>query len=55
MKTYKCTVCGYVYREEKGETRCDVPPNTTFEDLPDYFRCPTCNETKMAFILNTNS
>lgn len=52
MKTYKCTVCGYVYREERGESRCDIPPKTAFEDLPDYFRCPTCNESKMAFIQN---
>lgn len=49
MKHYQCTLCGYVYREEKGEPRKDIEPGTPFDDLPDDFRCPTCNETKMAF------
>ncbi len=51
FNNYKCTVCGYTYREEKGEMRCDVEPGTYFEDLPESFRCPTCNQSKMAFEL----
>ncbi len=50
-KIYKCTMCGYVYREERGEPRRGVPPKTKFEDLSDDFRCPTCNQPKMAFEL----
>lgn len=50
MKVYNCSMCGYVYREERGEPRKDIPPNTKFEDLPDSFRCPTCNHPKMVFI-----
>ncbi|MBC7959448.1 MAG: rubredoxin [Vallitaleaceae bacterium] len=50
MKEYKCTLCGYIYREERGEARKDIPPMTKFEDLPENFKCPTCNEPKMAFV-----
>ena len=31
---YKCTVCGYVYDEEKEGVK--------FADLPDYWTCPLC-------------
>lgn len=48
-KEYKCTRCGYIYREARGEARQDIPAGTRFEDLPDSFRCPTCNEPRMAF------
>jgi len=50
-KMYKCTMCGYIYREERGESRLDIDPGTKFEDLPDSFKCPTCNQPKMAFEL----
>jgi rubredoxin len=49
MNSYKCTVCGYTYRPERGDWIHDIPPHTAFEDLPDDWRCPTCNQTKMAF------
>lgn len=48
-KMYKCTMCGYIYREERGESRYDIAPGTKFEDLPESFKCPTCNQPKMAF------
>lgn len=48
---YKCTMCGYIYREERGEPRLDIEPGTRFDDLPESFRCPTCNQPKMAFEL----
>lgn len=48
---YKCTMCGYIYREEKGEPRLEIAPGTRFDDLPDDFKCPTCNQPKMAFEL----
>lgn len=51
FKMYKCTMCGYIYREEKGESRLDIAPGTKFEDLPETFKCPTCNQPKMAFEL----
>lgn len=38
---YICTICGYVYDEEKGK----VP----FKSLPDDWKCPICGAPKSAF------
>ena len=38
---YKCTVCGYIYDEQKE--------GTPFKDLPDDWSCPVCNAPKDAF------
>lgn len=27
----------------------DIEPNTEFDDLPESWKCPTCNQSKMAF------
>lgn len=40
MSTYVCTICGYVYDEEK-EGRWD--------DLPDDWKCPICGASRDAF------
>ncbi len=39
--SYRCTVCGYVYDEEKE--------GTPFDQLPDEWTCPVCNAPKDAF------
>ena len=41
MNKYKCTVCGYIYDEEKEGVK--------FEDLPDTWVCPLCNVPKSMF------
>jgi len=43
MKKLRCTVCNYIYDEEKegGE----------FSALPDAWTCPVCNAPKSAFVL----
>ncbi len=46
---WQCTVCGYVYDEEKGEPATHTPPNTIFDDLPSDWRCPVCQAEKSAF------
>lgn len=38
---YICTVCGWVYDEEKY--------NTKWDDLPDDFTCELCNVGKDMF------
>ena len=38
---YICTVCGWVYDEDKQEIK--------FENLPDSFKCPLCNVSKEKF------
>ncbi len=50
MNDYRCTVCSYTYRPARGDKLRDIEPNTSFDDLPDDWRCPTCNQPKMAFM-----
>ncbi|GBD98989.1 high molecular weight rubredoxin [bacterium BMS3Abin07] len=40
---YKCSVCGYIYDEEKE--------GKPFDELPDDWTCPVCNAPKEAFEL----
>ena len=46
MEKYVCTVCGYVYDEEKGEPDIGIAPGTKWEDVPDDFTCPLCSVGK---------
>ena len=38
-KHWRCTICGYIYDGE-----------TPFEDLPDDWLCPLCNQPKSVFV-----
>jgi len=49
MIKYKCTVCGYIYDPEKGDSDSGIKPGTPFEDLPDDWVCPVCGASKDAF------
>lgn len=46
MKKYKCSVCGHVYDTEEGDPSLDIPPGTSFEDLPADWTCPLCDAPK---------
>lgn len=41
--------CGYVYDPDHGDKRHKIPPGTSFEDLPESWRCPVCGASKKAF------
>lgn len=47
MIKYRCTVCGYIYDLEVGDTR--IKPGTEFSDLPDGWVCPQCGVGKDMF------
>ncbi len=49
MKKYICTICGYVYDEEKGIPEAGIPPKTKWEDLPSDWKCPLCGAQKSDF------
>ena len=49
MKKYVCSICGYVYDEEKGIPEKGIKPGTKWEDLPDDFKCPWCGAPKNMF------
>ncbi len=48
MEKWACTLCDYIYDPEVGDPDADIPPGTSFDDLPDDWECPTCGaETDM--------
>jgi rubredoxin len=49
MQKWKCKVCGYIYDPEKGDPDGNIPPNTSFEKLPDDWVCPVCGAPKDMF------
>ena len=49
MKKYVCTVCGYIYDEEKGDPDNGVEPGTKWDDLPADWVCPPCSVGKDEF------
>ena len=49
MDKWVCTVCGYVYDPEAGDTTSGIEPGTPFEQLPDDWVCPECGAGKDLF------
>jgi len=46
---YVCTVCRYIYDQEKGDPAGGIPPGTPFEKIPDDWICPICRVSKQMF------
>lgn len=46
---YKCSVCGYLYDPEKGDSDGAINPHTSFEQIPDNWVCPVCGAAKDMF------
>ena len=46
---YRCTVCGYIYDPELGDSDSGIAPGTPFEELPDDWECPVCGASKDEF------
>jgi len=49
MEKYVCTVCGYIYDPEKGDSAASIAPGIAFEELPDDWTCPECGVGKEMF------
>ncbi len=49
MKQYICSICSYTYDEEKGIPKSGIAPETSWEDLPDGWKCPLCGADKSQF------
>ncbi len=49
MKKWQCTVCDWVYDEEKGAPDEGITPGTKWEHVPDDWVCPDCGATKDEF------
>ena len=46
---YVCTICGYVYDPEIGDSDNGIPAGTNFQDLPEDWHCPRCKQGKDKF------
>ena len=49
MKKYVCTVCGYVYDPEVGDTDGGVEVGTSFDAITEDWVCPICGVGKDQF------
>jgi len=49
MKTYKCSVCNWIYDEENGSSKEVIEPGTKWDDIPEDWVCPDCGVTKDQF------
>lgn len=49
MDRYQCSVCGYIYEPENGDSVGGIDPGTPFEALPDDWVCPICGAAKSDF------
>ncbi|MDT8392982.1 MAG: rubredoxin [Bacteroidales bacterium] len=49
LKKFQCLVCGYMYDPEEGDAPKNIPPGTSFDDLPDDWTCPVCGVGKSEF------
>jgi len=50
MIKYQCKICGYVYDPVEGDPDSGIVPGTSFDDIPDDWKCPVCGVTKAEFI-----
>jgi rubredoxin len=50
-KMYQCQTpnCGYIYNPEKGDRKGKISKGTSFDDLPEDWKCPICGATKKMF------
>ena len=46
---YKCKICGHIYDPEVGDPQGGIAPGTSFDDIPDDWKCPICGVTKIDF------
>jgi rubredoxin len=50
-KKYICTVCGFIYDEEKGWPEDGIAPGTKWEEVDEDWYCPDCGVSKEDFEL----
>ncbi|MFY0628168.1 MAG: rubredoxin domain-containing protein [Reichenbachiella sp.] len=46
---YQCEKCLTIYDEKYGDNIAEIAPGIKFEDLPNQYKCPTCNSDKESF------
>lgn len=51
MKQWMCLNCGWIYDQDKGDPDSGLAPGTSWEDVPDDWKCPDCGSGKADFEL----
>lgn len=46
-----CTLCGYIYDPDLGDSEHDIVQGVDFDDLPESWACPECGAEKDQFDL----
>ena len=46
----ECRICWYVYDPAEGDEFEQIPPGTSFTDLPAHWRCPQCDAEQDKFL-----
>ncbi len=46
----ECKICWHVYDPAEGCAHWQIPAGTPFTQLPDHWRCPTCDAAKSGFM-----
>jgi rubredoxin len=49
MKTWQCSICGWIYDEAAGMPEHGIPPGTRWADVPADWLCPDCGVSKASF------
>jgi rubredoxin len=50
-RTFRCGICSHVYREDEGDEKQGVRPETPFKELPEDWRCPVCDAPRKSFMI----
>lgn len=48
-RMFMCTICGWLYEEDRGVPEEDIPAGTRWEEVPEDFVCPECGAGKEWF------
>ncbi len=48
-RMFMCTICGWLYEENRGVPEEDILPGTRWKDVPEDFVCPECGAGKEWF------
>lgn len=46
---YECIACGYIYEPSQGDSRRQIPGDTSFAELPEAWACPVCGVSTAQF------
>ncbi|MEO5331304.1 MAG: rubredoxin [Magnetococcus sp. YQC-5] len=52
MRKWRCKVCSFLYDEKIGLPKGNIPPATSFQNLPSDWECPDCDVGKDQFVLD---